>query len=156
MNRRDFVVSAAAAAAWTSTAGGAARRDSSGDSGDLHPDLYTLVYDTRFAASRAYGVAARRRGAATTPIAGDVTALWYHDLHPRWSRGTGAIAGMTTSATLFCLEQLAADHRFRVLYRSSEPPHPVSRWRSRTAEGRYGEQPALLTWLIASPRMITT
>ncbi len=82
--------------------------------------LYKFVYDHRYASARAFGVAAEHAGssAGMAAIAGDITALWSRDLKARWCAGDGAIAGMTTARTLFCLEQLAKDHRLRVAVRA--------------------------------------
>jgi len=44
--------------------------------------------------------------------------VWPRDLRAQWSAGGGAIAGMTTARTLFCLEQLAGDHWMRVVIRA--------------------------------------
>jgi hypothetical protein len=73
--------------------------------------VYKFIYDRRFSAGRVFGSAAERAPstAGTVGIAGDITGLWYRDLRPRWLAGDGAIAGMTTARTLFCLEQLAND-----------------------------------------------
>ena len=81
--------------------------------------LYKYIYDRRFSAGRAFGAAAERvvSTAGTVGIAGDITELWSRDLRPRWLAGDGAIAGMTTARTLFCLELLAKDHRMRVATR---------------------------------------
>jgi hypothetical protein len=82
-------------------------------------ELYKFVYDRRYPAARAFGIAAAHAGstAGTAAIAGDVTALWWSDLKPLWRAGSGAIAGMTTVRTLLCLEQLAQDHWMRVAIR---------------------------------------
>jgi hypothetical protein len=87
--------------------------------------LYKFIYDRRFSAGRAFGAAAERAPstAGTVGIDGDITALWSRDLRPRWLAGDGAIAGMTTARTLFCLEQLAKDHRMRVAIRAE---HAIS------------------------------
>jgi hypothetical protein len=76
-----------------------------------------VLFDSRFGSSRALGAAAARGGYATAALQGDVTALWVRDLEPHWAAGGGAIAGMTTAASLFCLEQLAKDHWMRVIVR---------------------------------------
>jgi hypothetical protein len=82
--------------------------------------LYKFIYDRRFYAGRTFGASAERAPsiAGTVGIAGDITALWSGELRPRWLAGDGAIAGMTTARTLFCLEQLAKDHRMRVVTRA--------------------------------------
>jgi hypothetical protein len=68
------------------------------------------IFDSRFAASRAFARAAQRRGVAVMAIRGDVTALWQRDLKGYWARGGGAVAGLTTQTSLLCLEQMARDH----------------------------------------------
>jgi hypothetical protein len=87
--------------------------------------VYKIIYDRRFAAGRAFGAAAQkvRTTAGIVAIDADITALWSHDLRRQWSTGGGAIAGMTTARTLFCLEQLAKDHWMRVVNRAE---HAIS------------------------------
>lgn len=82
--------------------------------------LYKFVYDRRYSAGRAFGAAAEAilSTAGIAAIDGDITALWSRDLREQWSAGGGAIAGMTTARTLFCLEQLAGDHWMRVVIRA--------------------------------------
>jgi hypothetical protein len=95
------------------------------------PQPYQVVFDTRFAIARAFGVRAASNGVPTTAIAGDVTALWRQELMPLWSMGDstdrGSIAGMTTPRTLLCLEQLAHDSWRRVLRREHRllPPRAM-------------------------------
>jgi hypothetical protein len=52
-------------------------------------------------------------------IRGDVTDLWYGSLSLRWRERPEATAGLTREDSLFCLEQLARDHRMRVVFRES-------------------------------------
>jgi hypothetical protein len=80
--------------------------------------LYKAVYDTRFAASRAFGEQMTARGIATSAMAGDITALWYDLLHPQWQKGAAPIAGLTARGPLFCLERLAWDYGMRVVFRA--------------------------------------
>ena len=81
--------------------------------------LYRFVYDRRYSAALAFGVAAEHAKAiaGVVAIGGDITELWSQDLRLQWSAGSGAIAGMATARTLFCLEQLAKDHWMRVAIR---------------------------------------
>jgi hypothetical protein len=81
--------------------------------------LYAALFDRRFSDSRRFSVAARRLGIAIRPISGDVTDVWYSELHPRWKESAVPIAGITTYGPLFCLERLAWDHGMRVVYRGS-------------------------------------
>jgi hypothetical protein len=85
------------------------------------PDIpiYKIIHDRRFGAAREFGRAAggAPSRAGTVAIDGDITGLWLHDLRLHWSAGGGAIAGMTSARSAFCLEQLARDHWRRALIR---------------------------------------
>jgi len=124
MNRRKFCLSSIAAAipgaavGFTGRpAGGAVAALPAAPSPSVR--LYRFVHDRRYPAALAFGVAAERAisGAGVVAIDGDITALWSRDLKAKWSAGSGAIAGMTSARTLFCLEQLAQDHWMRVAVR---------------------------------------
>ncbi|HWK55091.1 MAG TPA: hypothetical protein VNR18_12020 [Hyphomicrobiales bacterium] len=101
-----------AATAWAAPSGGTGRDAPAAP-------LYTALYDARFAASRVFGERMAAQGVTTAALAdGDMTALWYNNLHFRWREGPVAIAGLTTRGPLFCLEQLAWDHGMRVVFRA--------------------------------------
>jgi hypothetical protein len=131
MNRRKFCVSTAAAALSTASAGltcltAAAQTASPAPAASsLSVPLYKFIYDRRHPAGRAFGAAAEhvRSTAGIVAIGGDITELWSRDLRLRWSAGGGAIGGLTTARTLFCLEQLAKDHWMRVVIRAE---HTIS------------------------------
>ena len=111
MDRRTFCLSSAAAAAcWPADRAFAAGRG---------PAMASerILFDSRYGECRSFAAAARRFGHAPLAFYGDITALWYDDLRPHWAAGGGSIAGMTTSTSLFCLEQLAKDHWRRVTFR---------------------------------------
>ena len=95
--------------------------------GSSSPDgLYAVVFDERFTKSRAL---AREIAGPSTPLAtirGDVTALWYHDLYFAWQKRPERIAGVTTAASLFCLEMLARDAGLRVTRRQTIDAELVS------------------------------
>ena len=112
MNRREFVAASSAVAAAL-----AYRPSRAGTSAESRVsfDLSGVVFDRRFAASRAFGTAALSLNQRVYAIDGDVTALWTEHLDPLWRGGRGAVAGMTTPASFACLEQLAAQHWFRVI-----------------------------------------
>jgi hypothetical protein len=99
-----------------------------------HPALYKVVFDQRFAAARAFGRDAEWRGMAVRGFGGDITEVWYRDLHPRWQQGRAAVAGMTAYGVLFCLEHLARDARMRVVHRT---------------EHQYPGHETLYSWVIA-------
>jgi len=113
VDRRNFCVLSAAAAA-SIAAGRMGRMGGMGRWAPAAPvTLYKVIFDARFSASRAFGSAAAGSGRMTAAIRGDVTALWSDDLRLQWAKGGGAIAGMTTLPSFFCLQQLAQDHWMR-------------------------------------------
>jgi hypothetical protein len=89
--------------------------------------LHAVVLDERFAEAARFGASARLHGMATRAVHGDVTDFWYGELYPLWKQRAVPIAGLTAYAALFCLEQLAWDHRMRVIYRGAH---------TRRADGR--------------------
>jgi hypothetical protein len=118
MNRRDFVVHSAAAAAGIGVAALAtvsAAATAARVSRSCRP--YKVFFDTRYQASRAFGSHAAALSCPVRPIAGDVTALWFEELQPLWAKRKLPIVGMTTPASLLCLEQLAWEQWMRVVAR---------------------------------------
>ena len=90
--------------------------------------VHRAVYDSRFAAGRAFAAEAKAKGWTTTAIHGDVTDLWYHDLHARWRKEPAAVAGVTAADSLWVLERLAWDAGLRVTSRTTLPHEPVVAW----------------------------
>jgi len=80
--------------------------------------LYKVVYDTRFAASVAFGHRAASLGVPVHAIEGDMTRLWFDDVYHRWNKSPVAIAGLTAQGPLFCFERLAWDQGLRVVFRA--------------------------------------
>jgi hypothetical protein len=81
--------------------------------------FYKVVYDGRYPVCAAFAEWMRKRGIATRALDdGDVTNAWFNDLALRWRQSPAAIAGMTAPEALFCLEELAHDHRMRVTFRA--------------------------------------
>lgn len=80
--------------------------------------LYKALYDRRFPASVAFAERLAARGTAVEAMTGDMTHFWYDDLYHRWKDGPAAIAGLTAYGALFCLEELAAAQRMRVVFRA--------------------------------------
>jgi hypothetical protein len=137
MNRRGFVISGISAAGMLTSALPAVPASSPAPAMVAPagiPALFGVVFDRRFEAARLFGRAAAWRGHMAFGYDGDLTATWLHQLEPRWSRRAGALAGMTTPAALFCLEQLAAQHWLRVVRRTGHA-------------ARRGQ--ALVSWVIA-------
>jgi hypothetical protein len=104
-------------------------------------NLYKVVFEERFSASRMFGAEAKRLGASVHGLRGevtdvqyppqygpfraaviDVTDLWYHDLYYRWRQSPAPIAGLTTYSPLFGLQMMAADVGMRVIYRAHHRP----------------------------------
>ncbi len=75
-----------------------------------------VVFDQRYPKGRDFGERARQAGLECAAIQGDVTDLYFHDLALRWNRGPSTIAGLSTIASLFCLELLARDRGMRLVY----------------------------------------
>lgn len=115
-NRRQFLGLGLAASVWPVVAPATASRSAREALGS--PGIYKAVFDTRAAAGRRFAARMRACGVPARGISGDVTRVWYEDLALRWREAPAAIAGVTAPDTLFCLEQLAWDHRMRVVFRA--------------------------------------
>jgi hypothetical protein len=87
----------------------------------LTTPLYKVIFDERFPASVAFADQVKREGLPVHCIRGDITSLWFHDLDLRWKQGPAAIAGLTDSNALFCLDLLARDKGMRVEARTEWP-----------------------------------
>jgi hypothetical protein len=117
MNRREFVAaSCAAAAGATCQLSAAASIDGFSPFASAH-----FVFDRRFEPSRRLGLSAAGLIANVHEFGGDVTSIWDAHLEPLWRGGAGIVVGMTTPASLRCLQQLAACHWFRVIARIDHP-----------------------------------
>jgi hypothetical protein len=119
VNRRDFCSSVIAATTLTTCglgAAGASRPRDRQAATLMYP--YRLIFDSRFPASRLLGAESARHGLAVTAFNGDITALWFHELGPRWAADRAPVAGITTPQALLCLEQLSRDAWMRVAFRA--------------------------------------
>jgi hypothetical protein len=122
-SRREFLQIGIAASALplAAQAARAAGLDGLGDAasaGMPSLPLYKVVYDTRFAASVAFGRRAASLGASVHAFQGDMTRLWFDDIYHRWNESPVAIAGLTAQGPLFCFERLAWDQGLRVVFRA--------------------------------------
>lgn len=90
----------------------------SSTSPDAAMSFYKVVFDERFPDCVAFAAEMRRLGAVVHAIRGDMTDLWYRDLHHQWQTVPTAIAGMTGHGAMFCLERLAWDRQMRVVFRA--------------------------------------
>jgi hypothetical protein len=78
--------------------------------------FHRVLFDARFAACRAFADEAQHLGLNIHEIRGDITNLWFNDLHARWKKGPAAIAGLTRKDALFCLDLLARDQRMHLVF----------------------------------------
>ena len=116
-----------------------------------------VIFDQRFPKARDFALQARAAGLECVAIEGDITNLYFHDLSLRWNRGPTTIAGLSTKASLFCLEMLARDRGMRLAYVAdildSEPVPDIpfdARDRKATALCIIGdERERLVAWVIA-------
>src|SRR5512139_1523801 len=109
--RRAFMQIAAAAAAPVAL-GGVPALSASG------PGHQLVLFEESLAPAAAFGRRAQAHGIAARAIhQGDVTDAWLDAVRPAWRHsGRASIAGLTTPAALFCLEQLAFAHGLRVVF----------------------------------------
>jgi hypothetical protein len=75
-----------------------------------------VIFDQRFPKALDFALQAREAGLDCVAIEGDITHLYFYDLSLRWNRGPTTIAGLSTKASLFCLEILARDRGMRLAY----------------------------------------
>ena len=88
------------------------------------PQLAVIV-DAGHAASRALGTRLTGRGTPVHVVTdGEITDLWLREIGPAWRHQPAALAGLTASSTLFCLEQLAWAHRMRVVFHAEHAVLP--------------------------------
>ncbi len=117
--RRFLQFGLGACAAGAPAFGQAMTRPISGPAGGV--PYYKAVFDERFEASCAFAAGAAERRIPTAAIRGDVTSLFFNDLHLRWKQGPVLLAGYTTPAALFCLDLLARDRGMRVSHFVRDP-----------------------------------
>lgn len=75
---------------------------------------YKAVFDERFEHASIFATEATTREIRTAAIRGDVTSLYFDDLDLRWKQGPVWLTGLTTPASLFCLDLLARDRGMRL------------------------------------------
>jgi len=125
-NRREFLQAGIAASVLPMAVAGSSFAPSVRDEVAEAANFYKVIFDERFPASVAFGLDWQARGEPVHAIRGDITDLWFHDLHFRWQQGPVSIAGLTAHGPLFCLEQLARDHGMRVISRVEQPSHDLN------------------------------
>ena len=120
-NRRQFLGMGIAAAVWPGWMTAFGRPSLTGGPVEepARLPLYKAIYDTDYASAVEFAAQMRRRGVVVHAIERDITSVWFNDLALQWRQRPVAIAGLTAPAALFCLEQLAWDHRMRVVFRAT-------------------------------------
>jgi hypothetical protein len=89
-----------------------------------HPPVvsyYKAVFDERFEDACVFATHATARDIRTVAIRGDITSLYFDDLDLRWKQGPVWLTGLTTPASLFCLDLLARDRGMRLKYYLVKP-----------------------------------
>lgn len=133
-NRREFVQSGVAlAAAAASMRAGAVFSDARGaaDASVLRP--LRVLCDRSLAETAAYAVAAAGRGLPVSVFHGDVASAWMNEIEPLWKTQPVAVAGLTETGALFCLEYLARDYGMAVAYRVEHARRPAGAVRHAVA-----------------------
>lgn len=67
-------------------------------------------------------------------IKGDVTWVWYRELHYLWEQKKVIIAGLTRESEFFVLSTLARDYGYRTVYQKSQRQRPFLSWLIAPAE----------------------
>jgi hypothetical protein len=79
--------------------------------------LQQIIFDARRPHALEFAEMARRMGASTRAIRGDVSARWFEDFCVRWRTRRTAVAGITDFRSLFFLQAMAADAGLRPVLR---------------------------------------
>jgi hypothetical protein len=118
-NRREFLQGSAAVAALPLVSGAGLAPLTARS----QPGLHKVLADERFKVTRGFAERIGERGGPLERTEGDVTSLWFNDLHHVWSKGPQSIAGLTGPDVLFCLERLAWDYRMSVGFLAEHEMH---------------------------------
>ena len=80
--------------------------------------MHAVIVETTSPLALAFRAAAVERGLEAHGIQDDITDLWYNILDRQWKSAPAALAGITLSTSLFCLETFARDYGMRVWFRA--------------------------------------
>jgi hypothetical protein len=116
MHRRDFIRAALASVAVAMASDSFAAPMSEGNVPRNLPKH--LVFDTRYPAATLFARRMQQAAILMHDIRGDVTELWGTKLKSGLERGPMVIGGITTPASLFCLEQMASRYRMTLALRT--------------------------------------
>jgi hypothetical protein len=118
VNRRDFVGAGAALAGALTMAPLARARRSLPTVADLDAASVVIV-DRAVAAAAAFTAEAIAAGIDTQLFERDAAGLWMNEIEPRLRAGPTKIAGLTSAATLFCLDFMARDYGAAIIARAA-------------------------------------
>ncbi len=118
VNRRNFVAGSAALAALA--AAPLTRARAAGQRTVRVPtEVQLVIVDRALPEAAAFAAQTIAAGHDTRLFDRDVGALWMNEIEPRLRLGPVVIAGLTSAATLFCLDFLARDYGAHVVQRSA-------------------------------------
>lgn len=83
---------------------------------------YKIVYDVGVDQALELAGRARKLGLKTAAIDRDITELWNSDLKIRWKKEPSWIAGITSSTSLFLLDQMAKDEGHCTIHQYGDDP----------------------------------
>jgi hypothetical protein len=122
-NRREFLQIGVSATAWPLVA--RAAQAAGIEPAQERLPVTAVVYDARFPESVAFARRSEALGLKALPIDnGDMTRIWFNEIHYRWRDRPIGLAGFTAHGPMFCFAELARDVGMRVVFRGE---HTASR-----------------------------
>ncbi|HJP36164.1 MAG: hypothetical protein QF609_00510 [Gammaproteobacteria bacterium] len=111
MNRRNFnsTITAGGLALAAPVSCGDTRRPHASTDLPLH-----FIYETRLLDPAGALPSWCAQASRSYAITGDVTPVWYHELHRHWERRSISTGGLTYEAEFFVLKTLARDYDYEV------------------------------------------
>jgi hypothetical protein len=128
-NRREFLQIGLASSALPILAGERSETSFYGSVDRLR--IREVIVEMSSPLALAFRAEAVERGLEAHGIHDDITDLWYNVLDRRWKSAPAALAGLTLSTSLFCLETFARDYGMRVWFRAlhdKAEPGPMVSW----------------------------
>jgi hypothetical protein len=122
-NRREFLAISLASSALPIIAG-------EQNSNAQRVRIGAVVVEMTSPLALAFRSEAVKSGLPAHGIHDDITDLWYHHLDRQWGTYPVALAGITLSTSLFCLETFARDYGMRVRFRAIHKDRPDGRGES--------------------------
>lgn len=131
-SRREFIQSGLAASAL------AAHPLTARGGEPYRPVIVVVVVDQTSPQGPVFAAEAANRGTAAYAMGRDPGSVWMNQIEPRWKRDPAVVAGLTSRASLFCLELLARDYGMGLVYRVEHGirhvitgPESLSEWERR-------------------------